>query len=358
MPPISSSILSRLRDQVLWHPKFTEVSEALFTHMTLGAPGRMLVVTGPTGVGKTTLLEHFTRKLHEHSTQSDRGEQGVPIIVQAIPGERKLFDWKDFYLDLLAQLKEPAIKKKTNLEERLAELRSGRAIRYSSSISTREAGKLVARSLRHRRPAAVVVDEAQHLRGTQSQRESNLDVLKGLANEKSTSLVMFGTYALREFIYGSGQISRRIKVIDFGRYTESKTDYEHFAKAFISIRVGLELPIDERMDNEVSYLYNHSLGCIGILFDWVERATIAAIQLNASLVQMKHFELERHSNVQLEKMSREIIEFEAQHDSSRGFNFGAFADSFLSLPVPDNKEKGIRSQRKPGKRLPVRDPVG
>ena len=59
----------------------------------------------------------------------------------------------------------------------------------------------VERALAFRRPAAVLIDEAQHLAKMGSGRRlaDQLDVIKSLANRTKTVQVLFGTYELLAF---------------------------------------------------------------------------------------------------------------------------------------------------------------
>src|SRR5207253_2450185 len=59
----------------------------------------------------------------------------------------------------------------------------------------------VEQALRHRRPAAVLIDEAQHLAKVPSGRRlaDQLDVIKSIASHTGTVHVLFGTYDLLAF---------------------------------------------------------------------------------------------------------------------------------------------------------------
>lgn len=340
---------------VILHTKFEEVSSSLFHHMALGDRGRMIAVAGPTGVGKTTLLHFFEQKLREHVLGNDLSDMGPPIVVEARKGELEKFSWKAFYLDVLQALNEPAFDKKTNLSARLDELRSGEMVAYSRRMSTAELGGIVKKAIELHRPIALIVDEAQHIGSSTWQRVNSLDVLKGIANGGATSLVLFGTYELREFLYESAQLAHRVKVINFGRYGASQEDQENFARAFLSIWKEFDLPIADPMNDEVEYLYNHSLGCVGVLLSWVKRSMISASEKGDQKISKRHFEAERHSNQQLRVMSADILEFEALHEDLGDFVFLEVQAPSSALDKLDNPK--VRSSSRPGRRLPVRDKI-
>lgn len=340
---------------VILHTKFKEVSSSLFHHMALGDRGRMIAVAGPTGVGKTTLLRFFEQKLQEHVAGNDLAEMGPPIIVEARKGELEKFNWKAFYLDILQALNEPGFEKKTNLSARLEELRSGKKVAYSQRMSTAELGGVVKNAIQMHRPIALIVDEAQHIGSSTRQRVNSLDVLKGIANGGATSLVLFGTYELREFLYESAQLAHRVKVINFGRYGTSQEDLKDFARAFVSIWREFDLPISDQMNDEIEFLYNHSLGCVGVLLAWVKRSMISASEKGDAKICKRHFKAERHSNQQLRAMSADILEFEALHEDVGDF---AFLEAQAPRQVSDQpKNPKMGSGSKPGRRLPVRDKI-
>ena len=78
----------------------------------------------------------------------------------------------------------------------------------------------VEQTLRHRRPVAVMIDEAQHLAKVASGRRllDQLDVIKSIANRTDTVHVLFGTYDLLAFRNLNGQLSRRSVDVHFPRY--------------------------------------------------------------------------------------------------------------------------------------------
>ena len=75
-------------------------------------------------------------------------------------------------------------------------------------------------ALRHRRPTAFIVDEAQHFKRIASGRRllDHMDTLKSLANLTGTTHVLIGTYELLGFAQLSAQLDRRSCEIHFPRY--------------------------------------------------------------------------------------------------------------------------------------------
>ena len=97
-------------------------------------------------------------------------------------------------------------------------------------------------ALQHRRPAAVFIDEAQHLGRIASGRKlaDQLDVIKSTASRSHTVHVLIGTYELLAFRNLSAQLSRRSVDLHFSRYrTESTEDIEIFQNAVFTFQKQL-----------------------------------------------------------------------------------------------------------------------
>src|SRR5947209_2294878 len=97
----------------------------------------------------------------------------------------------------------------------------------------------VEQTLRHRRPVAVMIDEAQHLAKVASGRRllDQLDVIKSIANRTNTVHVLFGTYDLLAFRNLNGQLSRRSVDVHFPRY---RAEFADDRKAFMGVLGSFE----------------------------------------------------------------------------------------------------------------------
>src|SRR5258708_15282019 len=101
---------------------------------------------------------------------------------------------------------------------------------------------VVEQALRYRRPAAVLVDEAQHLAKMTSGRRllDQLDVIKSIANRTGTVHALFGTYDLLAFRNLSGQLSRRSVDVHFCRYRVDNTEDR---KTFLNVLCSFDRQI-------------------------------------------------------------------------------------------------------------------
>ena len=212
------------------------------------------------------------------------------------------------------------------------------------------------------------VDEAQHLARISSGRRlsDQLDVIKSIANRTQTVHVLFGTYELLAFRNLSGQLSRRSMDLHFRRYGTDAADRQVFQSVLLTFQK--QLPFTES-ENELTsmweFLYERTVGCVGILKEWLMRACVRSIRHGAATLSREHLEKTALSVSQCEKIFAESREGETRlHDSEdSGLRFrtllGIEPQSRGIVPrVPATVP--VSRSRKPGRvgrRSPRRDPI-
>ena len=369
--------LEYFRAYTMAHPRLLAARETLLGAIHEVAPNSLILLLGPTGVGKTTLRT----KVEQVLTTEMLPELGVdrvrlPVVsVECIAPESGTFSWHDHFRRLLLRMDEPLVDYKLNPE---ASIRMGdRATKFMPSV--RAAGSqyhhAVERALRFRRPVAVLLDEAQHLARTGSGRRlsDQLDVLKSIANCTETVHVLLGTYELLAFRNLSAQLSRRSIDIHFPRY---RVDDPNDQKTFLTVLRSFEqqLPLSEppRLVEESEYLYERSIGCVGVLKDWLVRALTGAFRRNATVLTLRDLQAHALSVPQCDKMLSEALEgegrlLESTEERNRlrtrlGLgpqeNYREKSSSGATAQVAIEITPSRKRSRKPGQRHPRRDPIG
>jgi energy-coupling factor transporter ATP-binding protein EcfA2 len=364
------------RTYTMAHPCLVDAREALLNAIHEVPPNSLILVLGPTGVGKTTLRAKIEQVLTSEMFPSLSADAGrIPVVsVECVAPEAGSFSWRDHFRRLLLQMEEPLVDYKIDpaAPVRVAKM----IVRFTPSEKAigAEYQHAVERALAFRRPAAVLIDEAQHLAKMGSGRRlaDQLDVIKSLANRTKTVHVLFGTYELLAFRNLSAQLSRRSIDIHFPRY---RLVNPQDAKAFRTVLRSFEkqLPLREppNLVNEWEYLYERSVGCIGILKDWLMRALVSASRRDSGSLTRKDLEAHAPSVAQCDKMLSEALDGEARlvespeersrlrarlglnpNENSRG------ASNIASVATPAVTAEPRRNQRKPGQRRPIRDAVG
>jgi hypothetical protein len=184
---------------------------------------------------------------------------------------------------------------------------------------------------------------------------------------------MIGTYELLALRNLSGQLSRRSIDIHFPRYGTSMEDIKSFQDVLWSFQKRLPLLVEPNLMKHWEYCYVHSVGCVGILKDWLTRSLEDALSENARTIGIKILERNALSVEQCETIAAEALDGEASlakraDSTSRllrmlGFvpgkpHEGQANDQLNAASVKKNPSKiNPRLPRPVGERHPSRDKV-
>lgn len=352
------------------HPHLKAADAALKQAILEPAGCSLIFVYGPTGVGKTTLRRRVEKYLTESMMETLRQDPGiVPVVsIEAPAPDSSQFSWKDYYRRALIALDEPLIDRKLTDQVRNAFRDScGGALR-DSRLPGLELRIALERTLIHRRPAAFFIDEAQHLAKMKSGRklQDQLDSIKSLASLASTVHVLIGTYELLPFRNLSAQLSRRSIDVHFPRYhAERSDDFAAFRNAVFTLQRHLPLSGEADLLPHLEYLYERSIGCVGVVKDWLTRALALALNQGARAVSLKMLERTSWSLDQSERMAREAVDGESEvaEKSQKRDRLKQLLQmpAMPSLAVPPLQYMNPlppRQRPRVGQRKPVRDLVG
>ncbi len=156
--------------------------------------------------------------------------------------------------------------------------------------------------------------------------------------------------------------------IHFPRYSaESQEDLQVFKNVLLTFQNLLPLRVEFDLVSGWDFMYERSAGCVGILKDWLMRATVAAIKGGENAMSRRHLDNTALSVAQCEKIVTEAREGEmrlAEGQESRSrlrslLGLGASSlerpqgcqDEQIAAPIVDKK-------RRAGERRPKRDTVG
>ena len=365
----ATEALQAFRAFTMAHPRLIEARDELIAAIEGAAAGSLILVLGPPGVGKTTLMRKVQQCLTEKLAPQLNADVGrLPFVaVEAIAPENGSFNWRDHFRRMLIQMDEPLIDHK--LHPAYLEVERDWNGRFTSSPRPTTGAQrqyALEQALRHRRPAAVFVDEAQHLAKMSSGRRlaDQLDVVKSIASRTQTIHVLIGTYELLSFRNLSGQLSRRSVDLHFSRYrAECQDDLRVFQNIVLTFQE--QLPAEQQLDlvGMWDFLYELSLGCVGILKDWLARSLSAAFR---GAVRLDRRVLERTglSIAQCEKILAEAREGEARLIETRecSSRLRCLLGLSESAPKAQDRDAAMPTKpartRKPGVRHPKRDRIG
>lgn len=346
--------------------------------------GSIIFLHGPTGVGKTTLLKRLEKHLKEiTSRELEEDTEMIPVVrIRLATPTSGNFDWKDYFKRLLLALEEPLVDDKVDMGYRNAPSPNGVGIDRSNMhlISSDRPGTRPMRfaseqTLRHRRPLAVLLDDAQHFGVISSGRKllDQLNIIKSLADESQVTHVLCGTYELIPFRNLNGQLSRRSIDIHFGRY---QIDDETCRQEYINVLYTFQqhLPVLKTPDlvSKWDYFYERSLGCVGVLKDWLTRSLALALDSSSSTLPLNCLE---HGALPVSKCAailreaiigeKELTEGEEERRQLRkslGLTEEMLTKDRGNILASESEQASTiqtaRRKRRVGARNPVRDKIG
>lgn len=351
------------------HPRLVAAKNELISAIRESEPNSIVMVFGPTGVGKTTLRMKTEQVLIEElRPELEINRSRIPVAsVEAIAPDMGSFCWRSHFKRLLRELNDPLVDRR-RLPEADCDGKPDEQFKLTARSSGSEYRYAVEQTLRLRQPAAVMIDEAQHLAKVASGRRllDQLDVVKSIANRTNTVHVLFGTYDLLAFRNLSGQLSRRSVDVHFPRYrADLVEDRKTFVNVVHSFQKKLPLPEPPDLVKDWEFLYERSFGCVGILKQWLVKALSATLRRGDATISFRNLETHALSMAQCDRILSEVTEGEARLNDGDGLRsqlrarLGLAEPAATSAPdrVSDASTNG-RHKRRPGQRKPARDPVG
>ncbi len=342
------------------HPRLQEALEGITQAIcppgegaSTRRPGTMVLVAGPSRVGKTTLIHLLEERLLARTKElmmSDPSFIPFASILAAGTGTNR-FEWAEYYRAVLRALHDPFVDGKV------------------ARIRARELREAMEMALKERKPLAIIVDEAHHLaeaaRG--SRLQSQLNHLKHFENATGVSHILVGTYEMRPFRKANAQLACRSVDVHFSRY-DAAIDAD--AQVFQSIVWALQrqLPVEKEpsLVDHWEFLYARSIGCVGLLKMHLNRALNRALTEQAKTVTLTHLRKTAMPEARVEAALRNALESEAELTESDGAD-----ERLLTLlglrgsrttqpehPKTDELTASPKKPDRPGKRSPGRDSTG
>jgi hypothetical protein len=222
---------------------------------------------------------------------------------------------------------------------------------------------------------AVLIDDAQHFGIISSGRRllDQLNTIKSLADKSEITHVLCGTYEIIPLRNLNGQLSRRSIDINFARYkADDETHREEFINVLNTFQHHLPLATQPDLVSRWDYFYERTLGCVGILKDWVTRSLALVLRDDCPTMLFEYLERRALSITQCTvilseaKSGEKELEETEEELSKLRLDLGLTTDFVASIeesqPARSLEQqsgaKPMRGKQRVGARKPVRDKVG
>ena len=330
---------------------------------------RLVALSGPTGVGKTTLMCSVERTLLRQFAAGFgvAAHPGVmPVVSMECPSSRERgYDFnREHWITLLVAMGDLFVDRHFDPDTAAKRRRAGSE---RPAIGRKTSGAELRRTaeafMKMRATRVLLLDEAHHMtrvRGTRD-LEEHLDEIKSFGSTTGIRQVLFGTEQVKDLLRGNAQLARRTKEVFYDAYDYAKPrEREAFNQILGHLFTHLPLRDLNTFESHFDYLFMCSAGCVGVLKDWLCDALETALLAGRERLLMADLEETALSEGRLGEVTEGIQVFREFARSSADFSA---IRARLGMPAESAASK--RSSRPsassrsppPGQRKPHRDPV-
>lgn len=260
-------------NQICGHYKYNQASQLFINQCLRAPPGWITLLTGPSGTGKSILLNEAYSQIKKCNSASI-ADGNIPVIKLKLEntadGKVKT---KWIAIELLKELNHPVYKHYGSIDQ---------AKHYFPSNSKDEA---TARSslkecIKQRKTTHCMLDEVHIITATKNDeyRNSILESIKtALAIE--TSLILVGGYSFTySGIFNSAHFASRCNIIDMGFYRNTKEDLIHWKKISKNFNKYLRLERPDLLIKHAEMTLDLSCGVYGNFEKWMWQCKVHSDQ--------------------------------------------------------------------------------
>lgn len=365
----SSKRLEYFRTKVVPHHEWQIAKDELASRIRRAGRDQLIFLYGATGSGKSTVCRSIVEDIYEeHREELMVNKSRLPALYGELDSPTGSITWIDVYDTLLHAGCEPLIDFK--IAEPSPELD------FAFPSGERPAARKYLRSymsmIDHRAMMVSIIDNANFL-ATMRTRQQDRILLPLITMCRGVPHVVAGTSPLIMLRNITGQVTRRSHPgpVHLRRYQLGNgKDEQHFAEAVEGLADVLPVPDRPDLSRHYEFLFTSSLGCIGLLKDWLYDALELSIREKSKTIKKQHLidtEMgpEERSELEAEALDGESTlqnrkkrsKLDQPEEKSNAPTESDKADENQKRVVQKNSMRR-RRKAKPGKRKPKRDTVG
>lgn len=340
----------KVHSKVLPHPIFDGIYQDLLRFVKNRELSNMLLVIGPSGIGKTTLQSYILYQLSIFT--SERESYGPPIYLE-LDGD---FTWRSFYEDLLEKLGDTGLQK-ADFEQDLLDIIDGKPTKSNRNVTVAKLRKAAMKRISQVNPIAILLDECHHFCEDLSKKivRKNLNNLKTFVNKSTARLLLFGTHDAHPLLNANEQLSRRVQNLYFRPYqNDNEDDITAFVSAFKTLCLDKNLEVSPKIKDDIKFIYDHSLGCVGVLAEWISRCADKLSSIDSNILDHEIMRSEKIDSYSLGQLLINIKKFQEYYKNSRTDFDPELFQTEMTFTDQTSSAKG---NKKPGTRNPTRDGV-
>ncbi|MEM5371647.1 ATP-binding protein [Paraburkholderia azotifigens] len=240
------------------------ISEAR-TLMTAGAGLSVTIVVGPPGVGKTTFGRmQLLNLIQQHKIEIQENPSAIPAVMCDVdaPGKDSKINYPLLYSRICKALLSPSA-----LEGFGVPLEPNQTIDLMNNSQLMCEAAISGRGLQH-----LILDEAVHFAHSKSDPVQYSDMLKSYSNRSGFNLLMLGAYGCEILVLATGEMARRLSVIHYERYKDTKVDFIEYSTFVVSVAAALPYRFEVDVSKQLEYLFIGTFGLPGLTVDVLSKA--------------------------------------------------------------------------------------
>tara|TARA_B100000676_G_C18044391_1_gene826977 strand:+ start:858 stop:1916 length:1059 start_codon:yes stop_codon:yes gene_type:complete len=339
-------VISKLNGTKIVHRNWQLALGEAFAALSLASPGDVVCITGPSRAGKTKLISELVGLLCGEIDFERDGILPAVVVDAENTGPHGRFSTKAFTLKLHQAVRHPIYG---TLGE---EFNDGPANTKAERTNEPTLRFALENAFRLRKTRFLFVDEAQHVRYVSKDSQGGyavMDSWKCMAKTCGLVLVVVGAYPILQVIGHSPHMIGRKSQIHLPRYYATDHDLAEFGKILATYdQIIADIATEQVLTQSAEMLYHGSLGCIGLLRNWLGRAVARSHatgkQLSPALLREVMF-----SKADLAAISEEIYQGEKLFEPADTHSQSSRDRATKVLPP---KSKGKPFQRKPKRYAP------